>query len=195
MMNVLEKRTRESLRYDFGCWDLLVDGETIVGMRGVETVERFLSPGPDQCRWCKAKAKCPALDKFVTETVGASFEDLTKTDVTPETALSIQLRGGDVETLAKKMAACGLIEKWIKAVRGKVEIEGCWDDEEEARIIGEDMKPQNVKIGPQEAQPQQGQVGPETAEMPGMQGVGGIPQDEREDSAAIDRIYDLTIGK
>jgi len=31
MMNVLEKRTRESLRYDFGCWDLLVDGETIVG--------------------------------------------------------------------------------------------------------------------------------------------------------------------
>jgi len=82
-----------------------------------------LAPSDAACRWCKAKHKCKALDKFVTDTVGASFDDLTKTEVTPETALSIQLRGGDAEVLAKKMAACDLIEKWIKAVRGKVEAE------------------------------------------------------------------------
>ncbi len=83
----------------------------------------ILAPSDSACRWCKAKHKCPALDKLVTETVGAQFDDLTKTEVSPETALSIQLRGGDAEILAKKMAACDLIEKWIKAVRGKVEAE------------------------------------------------------------------------
>jgi hypothetical protein len=75
-----------------------------------------LSPSDSACRWCKAKHKCPALDKLVTETVGAQFDDLT--------AGAVQLEPvGDAELLAKKMAACDMIEKWIKAVRGKVEAE------------------------------------------------------------------------
>jgi hypothetical protein len=75
-----------------------------------------LSPSDDACRWCRAKHKCPALDKLVTETVGAQFDDLTAGAVQLEPA-------GNAEILAKKMAACDLIEKWIKAVRGKVEAE------------------------------------------------------------------------
>ena len=74
-----------------------------------------LAPSDSACRWCKAKHKCKALDQFVTETVGASFDDLVAADtITP---------AGSGEGLAKKMAACDLIEKWIKAVRGKVEAE------------------------------------------------------------------------
>jgi len=36
-----------------------------------------LSPGPDQCRWCKAKATCPALRDQVLATVAGDFEVLT----------------------------------------------------------------------------------------------------------------------
>lgn len=67
------------------------------------------------CRWCKAAYKCPARDAHVTKTLGADFDDLTKGAQIPPV--------GTGEELAKKLAACDLIEQWIKAVRGKVEAE------------------------------------------------------------------------
>jgi len=67
------------------------------------------------CRWCRAAHKCPARDAHVTETIGADFEDLTTGAQIPPV--------GAGEELAKKLAACDLIEQWIKAVRGKVEAE------------------------------------------------------------------------
>ena len=82
----------------------------------------YLTPGDKQCQWCKAKADCPALAKFVSDTVGAEFEDLAKTTVPVAEALSIQVKA-DPAILGAKMAACNLIEDWIKAVRGKVESE------------------------------------------------------------------------
>lgn len=69
----------------------------------------------EACRWCKAAHKCPARDAHVTETVGADFDDLTSGAQIPPV--------GTGEELAKKLNACDLIEKWIKAVRGKVEAE------------------------------------------------------------------------
>lgn len=75
-----------------------------------------LHPSEDACRWCLAKASCPALDKFVTDAVGAEFEDLVSGDsVLPATGRY------EPDVLATKMAACNLIEDWIKAVRGAVE--------------------------------------------------------------------------
>jgi len=38
----------------------------------------FLNPGPDQCRFCKAKATCPALRDQVLTTVAGDFEVLTE---------------------------------------------------------------------------------------------------------------------
>lgn len=52
------------------------DGETILGFHGIETVERFLSPGAEQCRFCKAKGVCPALRDQVLATVAGDFDDL-----------------------------------------------------------------------------------------------------------------------
>ena len=77
-----------------------------------------LAPSDAACRWCKAgkNAKCPARDKQLTEAIGADFDDLTKPDAQLPPV-------GEGPTLAQKMAACDLIEKWIKAVRGKVEAE------------------------------------------------------------------------
>lgn len=87
-----------------------------------ELHDKYLRPGDKQCQWCKAKADCPALAKFVSDSVGADFEDLAKTTVPVAEALSIQIKAAPA-ILAKKMAACNLIEDWIKAVRGKVESE------------------------------------------------------------------------
>lgn len=80
-----------------------------------EWSDKFLNPGEKQCQWCKAKATCPKLAAFVEASVGADFDDLVAADTTPPL-------GGPTE-LAVKMAACDLIEDWIKAVRGKVSAE------------------------------------------------------------------------
>lgn len=81
----------------------------------LETVGEHLMVTEKGCRWCKAAHKCPARDAHVTETIGADFDDLTTGAQIPPV--------GAGEELAKKLAACDLIEQWIKAVRGKVEAE------------------------------------------------------------------------
>lgn len=81
-----------------------------------EALIHHLRPSEGACQYCKAKAECPKLDQFVQDAVGASFEDISTEasgGYTPENL--------PPEVLAEKMAATGLIEMWIKAVRGKVE--------------------------------------------------------------------------
>ena len=75
-------------------------------------LSKYQAPSDDACRWCRAKADCVVLGLTVQQTVGAQFEDLTEA---PDTT---GLMPGD---LGAKMAAIPLIEKWIKAVRAKVE--------------------------------------------------------------------------
>jgi hypothetical protein len=78
-------------------------------------VTGFLVPG-DHCRnnYCKARATCPALSKFVTDAVEADFDTLSM-DIKQEIPVSIDL--------GMKMDALPLIEDWCKAVRAKVEAE------------------------------------------------------------------------
>lgn len=78
----------------------------------------YLQPSEDACRWCKAKATCPALAAKVQEEVGADFEDLNA--VLADEVITY-VAGRDDASLAQKMAACDLIEDWIKAVRAEVE--------------------------------------------------------------------------
>lgn len=76
-------------------------------------VIHHLKPGDEQCKWCKAKAKCPALGFFVQETVVAQFEDLAAggTIAAPD--------GEECADLAIKLAAVDLIESWCAAVRAE----------------------------------------------------------------------------
>lgn len=75
----------------------------------------MLKPGDDQCRWCAAKANCPALSTKISETIGAQFEDLTALavidDLIPE----------DTTGLSAKMKAIDMIQTWCTAVRAEVE--------------------------------------------------------------------------
>lgn len=76
-----------------------------------------LHPSEASCRFCKAKATCQALAAYVSETVGADFEDLDAEAIKAEPA-----RMG-ANYLAHCMAAVGLIEDWCTAIRARVESE------------------------------------------------------------------------
>lgn len=91
-----------------------------------DTVKAALNPGEYQCRWCKAKARavCPAVRDQV---FGAVFgegdfgnldvvEALTEDDIALTNAVGAQAR-----TLDIYMSKLGLIEDWMKAIRGEVE--------------------------------------------------------------------------
>lgn len=73
---------------------------------------KFLNPGESQCRFCKAKANCPALMSKTRELIAADFEVLPAEDNAPklpETA----------DQLARVLPWLQTIEKWCDAVRAK----------------------------------------------------------------------------
>ncbi len=71
-----------------------------------------LEPGEKQCRFCKAKATCPALRAEVTEVVSGS--------ATLDEFLVPDMTTGD-NYLSVAMSKVGLVEDWCKAVRAEVE--------------------------------------------------------------------------
>jgi hypothetical protein len=74
-----------------------------------------LVPGEKQCRWCKAKATCPAIREEVLEIVAADvsdFDDLTTGNM---------LVDGNENYLSVAMNKVGLVEDWCKAIRAEVE--------------------------------------------------------------------------
>lgn len=104
--------------------ELLEFGEEVRGRAHVcdqvaaapDTVLDYLHPGEKQCQWCRAKATCPALEEEVREAIEVDFDDVTEDLVeAPKKYTEAQL--------SAKMAACDLIEDWIKAVRARVESE------------------------------------------------------------------------
>jgi hypothetical protein len=85
-----------------------------------------LNPGEKQCKFCAAKAFCPALKNAVTQSLTtiaapsdpAAFEDLSL----PKKAASLKVdESATNEQLAEIMRAWPLIEDFGKAVRAEVE--------------------------------------------------------------------------
>lgn len=71
-----------------------------------------LEPGEKQCRFCKAKATCPALRAEVTDIVSGS--------ATLDEFLVPDMTTGD-NYLSMAMSKVELVEHWCKAVRAEVE--------------------------------------------------------------------------
>lgn len=75
--------------------------------------QTFLTPGEKQCRWCRAKATCPALRSEVADVVGM-VEDVDA-DFEPVNT--------DADDPAPRLAHClakvDLIEDWCTAVRAE----------------------------------------------------------------------------
>lgn len=82
-------------------------------------IEDYLTPGEKQCRFCKAKATCPALRAEVTEVVGGSSA-ATLDEFTDFTAETVDMQTGD-NYLPIAMSRVGMVEDWCKAVRAEVE--------------------------------------------------------------------------
>lgn len=78
--------------------------------------DHHFNPGEKQCKWCRAKAECPALANHVLTTVCDDFVDLTK-------PITVTEREMDNQSLGNCMAAIPMIEDWCKAIRGRVESE------------------------------------------------------------------------
>ena len=77
----------------------------------------YLNSGEKQCRFCKAKATCPALRADMAEVVGGSadlsdFADLVAREITSETSDNY---------LPVAMSKIDMIEQWCKAVRAETE--------------------------------------------------------------------------
>lgn len=83
--------------------------------------EKYFDPGEKQCRFCKAKAKCPQLTTHVLSTVADDFVDLEKPIA--EQLTGAELRAVDNALLGNLLGAVDLIEGWCKAIRAKTETE------------------------------------------------------------------------
>lgn len=80
-----------------------------------------LTPGPEQCRFCPARATCPALRDHVLSTVADDFVDVTQ-PIAPRLEPALQ-RVVDNATLGNLLAAADLVDAWVKAIRAKAESE------------------------------------------------------------------------
>ena len=80
-------------------------------------VDSYLRPGEKQCRFCKAKATCPALRAEVADVVheAATLDDFA--DLVPQVPDS---QTGD-NYLSVAMSKVDVVEQWCKAVRAEVE--------------------------------------------------------------------------
>ena len=85
--------------------------------RAGQDISEFLTPTEDGCRFCKGKAICPKLREHVAKAVFDCFDALDG-DTLPATVVA-----HDPAILGRAMAATGLIEDWIKAIRAATEAE------------------------------------------------------------------------
>lgn len=114
-------------------WDCSMDDLEAFGRKAKECAKKAqkalqpnevseLNPGIKQCKFCKAKATCPALAAFTSNAIADDFVDL---DDAPqmerkfENAINI-LPKADTSRLSNAMRAAPLVEMWIKAVREAV---------------------------------------------------------------------------
>lgn len=86
-----------------------------------ELHDKYMEPGEKQCRFCKAKAICPALTTHVLTAVADDFVDVTR-PVAPQIEHAAE-RTFDNAVLGNLMGAVDLVETWCKAIRAKGEAE------------------------------------------------------------------------
>jgi len=84
--------------------------------------ETFLRPGEDQCRFCKAKATCPALRADVSQAVFGS-EPASPEEFAEAVPLSVGDAGpsADIGWIAACLNKVDLIEDWCKAIRAEAD--------------------------------------------------------------------------
>ena len=88
-----------------------------------EAVIHHLRPGEKQCKFCRAKATCPALAKHAIETIANDFVDITqpKAITNAVTGAKDAVKVADEDLLAALFPHLDLIHDWVNAVRARIE--------------------------------------------------------------------------
>lgn len=88
-----------------------------------EWEKTFLRPGEKQCKFCKAKATCPALRAEVASTVSSSVGAPASPDefADLDVVAAEELQYADDAWLSAALGKLDLIEDWCKAVRAEAE--------------------------------------------------------------------------
>ena len=98
--------------------DLLAFGEKVrAAAKTTELPDAPLNPSEDACRFCKAKATCPALDALVSSETGVALDAADFADLDAPTPPS------EPVALATKLKIVPIIEDWCKSIRARVEQE------------------------------------------------------------------------
>ena len=98
------------------------DAQACLAMPPSFDLTKHLNPGVKQCKFCKAKAICPALAAFTSNAIADDFVDLDDAGQMErkfENAIDT-IPKADTSRLSNAMKAAPLVEMWIKAVREAV---------------------------------------------------------------------------
>lgn len=82
------------------------------------SLREYLQPGEKQCKFCKAKATCPALR---AEVLSLFSDNVASADDFADMAIDKPTADTGDNFLSIAMSKIGLVEDWCKAVRGEVE--------------------------------------------------------------------------
>lgn len=83
--------------------------------------KEHLKPSEKACRWCKARATCPAAINNALTIAAGSFTDLTKNPASKLEEALQRVDHLDSQQLSWLMQNAGVLEAIVKAVRAKVE--------------------------------------------------------------------------
>lgn len=110
------------------------NGEAMVLPPDQLDAKGFLKAGLKICRWCRAKANCKALERFMVDETRADFDD--------ESGDPLPLPDNS-KALARAYKVLPLIKMWVKAVDAAV-----WNGVSEGKeILGPDGKPMKFVEG------------------------------------------------
>ena len=110
---ISQPRTGNFSEWTVSVEDLLAFGQEVkMAAATTRLKDAPLHASEKACKFCKAKATCPALTKAVESATGALFEDL-----------SAPIRPADCtsDDIANKMVMVKMVEDWCKAIRAETE--------------------------------------------------------------------------
>jgi hypothetical protein len=100
--------------------------------QGIDEAED-LQPGDDQCKWCRAKAICPALASVPQEVVNVDFTDLSAEQKIAEATKDVALL--PAATLARFYEIVPLIEQWNDAINAAMHVSVASGDQPNYKLV------------------------------------------------------------
>jgi len=166
-MSIVQPRLDSISEWDISVTDLLKFGETArAAAEATQDPDAKRIPGEKQCRFCKAKATCPALYKMTADTVMLDFEEIDRppqlsklTDEQLRTVLEnkamIEAWLGSVEQVVSNRLINGGSFEGFKLVEGRTVRK--WSDEDQAGetlsyLLGESSAYTRKVISPAQAE-------------------------------------------